>query len=241
MTSPGRPHDAAPLRPQHHVFVARLLLGCGLAGLAVLVGCSGSLLPKPAAPPARFTLDGADAVARLPANVPTARRPPTLAAGAPSLVVVVPRAAPGYDSVRMVYLRRSHELEAFAFHEWVDTPAQMLAPLLVGALQHGAGFRTVLLAPSAASAGWRLETELIRLHQDFVTRPSQVRLSLRAVLLDSATRQPIAWREFDVSVPAAGDNPVAGVQATHQAVQQVLAAVTAFCAEQLQRTASARP
>jgi cholesterol transport system auxiliary component len=217
-----------PRGSPRRVAIARLMLGCGLT---VLAGCAGSLLPKPAQPPARFTLDGVTAV-------PAANMPPRLGVDAPSLVVAVPRAAPGYDSARMVYLRRPHELESFAFHEWVDTPAAMLAPLLVSALQNGAGFRSVLLAPSAASAGWRLETELIRLYQDFGTQPSQVRLSLRAVLLDSATRQPIAWREFDVSVPAAADNPVAGVQATHQAARELLAAVAAFCAEEVQRVAA---
>ena len=78
----------------------------------------------------------------------------------------------------------------------------------------------------------RLETELIRLQQDFGTRPSQVRLTLRAVLLDTATRQVVAWREFDESVPAAGDDPVAGAAAAHQATQRVLAALAAFCVSQ---------
>jgi len=228
MNNPDHPHHAMPRGSPRRAAIARLMLGCGLA---VLAGCAGSLLPKPAQPPARFTLDGATAV-------PAASTPPRLGANVPSLVVAVPRAASGYDSARMVYLRRPHELESFAFHEWVDTPAAMLAPLLVSVLQSGAGFKSVLLAPSAASAGWRLETELIRLYQDFGTQPSQVRLSLRAVLLDSATRQPIAWREFDVSVPATADNPVAGVQATHLAARELLAAVTAFCAEEVQRVAA---
>jgi cholesterol transport system auxiliary component len=114
----------------------------------------------------------------------------------------------------------------------------MLTPLLVHALQDNGSFSVVLHAPSAATSGWRLETELLRLHQDFSVRPSQVRLSLRAVLLDSSTRQAIAWREFDVSVPAASDDPVAGVAAAQAAAQRVVAAVSAFCADQAR---NARP
>ena len=83
------------------------------------------------------------------------------AAGAPALVVVAPRAAPGHDSPRMVYLRRPHELEVFAFHEWVDTPASMLAPLLVRALQASGAFGVVLMAPSAARGALQLETCLL--------------------------------------------------------------------------------
>ena len=214
-------HDAAP-RPQ------RLRAHAGRLGAALavlLAGCSGTLLPQPPTAPARFTLDGAAAT--------SADTPPRAAAAAgPVLVVDVPRAAPGYDSTRMVYLRRPQELESFAFHEWVQPPAQMLAPLMVRALQDSGAFRVVLMAPSAASGGLRLETELIRLQQDFGTRPSQVRLTLRAVLLDTATRQAVAWREFDAIVPATGDDPVAGVAAAHQATQRVLAALAAFCADQ---------
>jgi cholesterol transport system auxiliary component len=130
----------------------------------------------------------------------------------------------------MIYLRRPQELEAFAFHEWVDTPARMLAPLLVRSLQGSGAFSAVLLAPSAATGTLRLETELIRLQQDFGTRPSQVQLTLRGVLLDTATRQVIAWREFDEKVPAATDDPVGGAEAAQEATQRVLAALAAFCA-----------
>jgi len=196
-----------------------------LASPLGLAACGGSLLPKPPAPPARLTLD--DQVA-----APAARPPAT---GAPVLVVAVPRAAPGFDSTRMVYLRRAQELEAFAFHEWVDTPARMLAPLMVRSLQGSGAFSAVLLAPSAAIGAWRLETELIRLQQDFSARPSQVRLTLRAVLLDTTTRQVIAWREFDETVPAATDDPLGGAAAAQQATRRVLAALAAFCGDQPRR------
>lgn len=208
------------------------LLGLALtASVVSLAGCGASLLPKPAQPPARFTLDGPDAAAG-PGKAAAQRAP---AVGAPALVVAVPRAAPGFDSTRMVYLRRAQELEAFAFHEWVDTPARMLAPLLVRSLQGSGAFSAVLLAPSAATSALRLETELIRLQQDFGSRPSQVRLTLRAVLMDTITRQVIAWREFDETVPAATDDPVAGVAAAHQATQRVLVALSTFCADQIRR------
>ena len=197
------------------------------AGLlpVLLAGCGASLLPKPPAAPARFTLDDTTAIA-------TTRAP---AASAPVLMVAVPRAASGYDSVHMVYQRDPHELAAFAFNEWVDTPARMLAPLLVRSLQGSGSFRAVLLAPSAASASLRLETELIRLVQDFSVRPSQLRLTLHAVLLDSVTRRVIAWREFDESVAAPTDDPAGGAAAAHQATRQMLAGLAAFCAQQVGR------
>ncbi|NVO04752.1 MAG: membrane integrity-associated transporter subunit PqiC, partial [Rhodoferax sp.] len=92
------------------------------------------------------------------------------------LLVEVPHAAPGYDSARMVYVRQALTQEAYAHSVWVDTPARMLAPLLVAHLQKSAPFRAVLLAPSAARADHRLDTSILRLQQDFLQVPSRVRL-----------------------------------------------------------------
>jgi len=211
----------------------------------LLGGCSGSLLPKPPSAPARYTLDGAaaaaatrDATAAPRGTAAAATRAP--AGGSTDLVVGVPRAAPGFDSARMVYLRRPQEMEAFAFHEWVAAPAQMLAPLIVRSLQESAGLRVVLLAPSSGTGTMRLETDLIRLQHDFTVRPSAVRMTLRAVLVDSATRQVIAWREFDESVGAATEDAPGGAAAAHLATQRVLSALAAFCAEQVAQRPSVR-
>ena len=204
-----------------------------LLAVAALSACSGTLLPKPPPPPARFLLDAGPAVPR-PSAVAQAASVPALA-----LAVALPRAAPGYDSRRMLYLRQPQQLEAFAFHEWVDAPAQMLAPLLVRALQDSRAFSAVLLAPSSARAGWRLETELLRLHHDFTARPSQLRLGVRVVLLDVASQRVLAWQAIELAVAADGDDPVAGARAANVAVQQLMQAVAAFC--EAQAAQNARP
>lgn len=201
------------------------------AGTLALSACTGTLLPRPAQPPARFALESAP-------PAPVVATPP---ARAPALTVDLPRAAPGHDTSRMVYQRQPGQREAFAFHEWVAAPAQMLAPMLVRALQDSGAFRVVLLAPTAAAGTWRLESEALRLQQDFTQIPSRVRLSLRVVLLDGATRQAFAWREFDVSVVAGGDDPVSGARAAQAAAQQLAAAVAAFGAEQARGASSSTP
>ena len=186
-------------------------------------GCVGGLLPKPAAAPARYTLGDA-----APGDGPPVFAGPN--SSAPSIVVALPTAAPGFDCTRMVYLRQPQALQAYAYAEWVDTPARLLAPLLVGALQRSGAFRAVLQAPSAASGALRLETELQRLQHDHTQSPSEVRLTLRAVLLDTATRQPLATREFDARVPAPSDSPAGGVAASATATRQVLAELARYIA-----------
>lgn len=195
---------------------------CSLPAMAPawLGGCSASLLPKAPPMPSLHALSWDDA------DAPPARAP---AAGARVLAVLAPRAAAGFDGANMVYLRRPHEVEAFAQNAWVDTPSRMLTPLLVRALQRSAAFRAVLSAPGAAQAELALDTEIIRLQQDFGTVPSQVRFTLRAVLIDSATRRVLAWREFDQRVAARSEDPRGGVAAANQAARLVLDELVAFC------------
>ena len=209
-----------------------------LAGLALtLVSGCGGLLPKPRPLPATFTLDAAAPAAPAAAGQPLRPTARPSAQAAPTLVVNVPQAAAGYDRAHMLYLRRPHQLEYFAQHQWVDTPARMLAPLIVTALEQGGAFGAVVRSPAATDADLRLDTEIVRLQQQFDTQPSQVRFTLRAQLVDSSTRQVLAGREFDASVPALSDDPAGGVVAASAAVQDVLGQLARFCAD----TSAARP
>jgi cholesterol transport system auxiliary component len=208
-------------RPHRRAFaVSALAAATGLA-LSGLNGCSASLLPKPPPAAARYTLDAA-------ADAPSAQA--TAPDGAPVLLLAQPSVAPGYDTVRMLYRRQPQQLEAFAFHEWLEPPARLLAPLMLRALQACGAFRAVLLAPTSGAGDLRLETELLRLHQDFSVQPSVLRLTLRAVLIDTATRRVMASQVFDATAAASRDDPLAGVAAAQQATQRLLGELAAACA-----------
>jgi cholesterol transport system auxiliary component len=204
------------MNPTRHFHKARLLLAW--AGMVLLCACS-SLLPKPAVPPTLYTLMAGPA-------------PPAGAAQAAAdltLIVNPPLAAAGFESARMVYVRQAQQIEHYAHSEWVDTPARMLAPLLVGSLAQRGVARAVVADSSAANGDLRLHTELLRLQQSFESQPSQVQFGLRATLLDEASRQVLAVREFDASVAAPSDDPAGGAVAASGAVRQVLAALAGFC------------
>ena len=211
----------------NHRFRDRLgtALCAGLISLSLLGGCA-SLLPKPPPPPTLFVLDDAP-----PATAPA----PQPGASAPTLIVNAPRAAAGFDTRYIVYVRHAHEIEYFADSQWVDTPAQMLGSLIVRAIEQTGAFHAVLSAPTGAAGELRLDTELIRLQHDFTGSPSRVRLTLRAVLLDTSTRRVLGSREFDASVPSASDDPAGGVAAANLAAQRVLAELATFCAEAARR------
>jgi len=208
-------------RCQHNFPWARWLIAVSLLALG---GCATSVLPVPVAPPALFTLSADGDASGIVAAATTPAR-----AGA-TLVINLPRAAPGYDTARIVYVRRPLEIEYFAHSQWVDTPSYMLAPMMVRAIERTGAFHAVLGAPTSAAGQLRLESELVRLQQDFSTRPSQVRLTLRAALVEAATRRVVASRQFDTRVAAPADDPYGGVTAAQQAAGQVLAELAAFCA-----------
>jgi cholesterol transport system auxiliary component len=186
---------------------------------ALLGGCARSLLPEPAASPALFALSGE-------IDAPTATAP---AATSRTLIVNLPRAAPGFDTSQIAYVRRPYEIEYFTHNQWVDTPSNMLAPKMVRAIERTGAFQAVLGSPTSAIGQYRLETEIARLQQDFSTSPSHVRLTLRAVLIDTATRKVVASREFDARVDAPTDDPYGGVIAAQQAANQVVADLASFC------------
>ncbi len=198
---------------------SRLLLAAVALAWA-LSGCNAMQL-KATPQPAFYTLDNP--------TTTTPAQPPGVAAA--TLIVNPPHAASGFDSQRIIYVRATHQLEYFAHSEWVDTPARMLAPLIVTALQNRGAFRAVVLMPSAASGDLRLDTEILRLQQDFAGSPSRGRFTLRAYLEDSATRRILATREFDASVAAGSDDPQGGVVAANQAVWEVLQQLADFCVE----------
>lgn len=153
------------------------------------------------------------------------------AASAPTLIVSPPHAAAGFDSQRMMYVRQADQFEYFAHSEWIDTPARMLAPRIVAAVESSGAFRAVVQTPSPAAGEMRLDTEILRLQHEFLSAPSRVRFTLRAYLVESATRRVIASREFDAAVAATSEDPYGGVVAANRAVQTVLEKLSAFCAE----------
>lgn len=196
--------------------------------LSLLASCS-SLLPKPAEPPSLFTLDDGSSAVVSPASRPASGAADKTTAA--TLIINTPKAAAGYATSHIVYARRTHEIEYFAFSLWVDTPAQMLTPLIVRAVERTGAFQAVLAAPTAASSRFRLDTEIIRLQQDFSVAPSRVRLTLRAVLIDTTTKVVVARREFDASVASTSEDTYGGVIAAQAVTQRVLAELAAFCAE----------
>lgn len=208
-----------------NIFTVQIVAGWA-RGLAVLLGvcslCACSVLGKASSPPPAFyALDAVPgpATPSMPGATPDALL---------TLIISPPRAASGFDSQRMVYVREDHQLEYFAHSEWVDPPARMLGPLLVSAAQQTGAFAAVVLASGAAAGDLRLNTDILRLQHNFQMSPSRVQLRLRVYLTDEKTRKVLAWKELSAEAVADSDTPQGGVVAANRAVQEVLTQVAQF-------------
>lgn len=146
------------------------------------------------------------------------------------LAVSMPRAASGFDTPQMVYVRQPYALNYFVANRWADEPSRLLGPVLVQALDRAGGFRAVVPVPGAVPADIRLDTELIRLQQDFATRPSRIQLTLRAQLIDAREQRVLATRLFDEAEDAPSDDAYGGVTAANRALQRLLEKLADFCA-----------
>ncbi|MFN0161886.1 MAG: ABC-type transport auxiliary lipoprotein family protein [Burkholderiales bacterium] len=203
----------------------RVVRAAMVAATLLAAGCS-TVLPKPAPSSALYVIE-----AERHASAGASPASPT----GPTLVVEPVEAAAGFDTARMVYTRKPHQLESFAHSAWIDTPARMLSPLIVAAVGGSGAFRAVVMAPSAAAGDLRLETELLRLQQEFGAAPSRVQLTLRATLTDIATRQVLGRQDFDARTDAPSEDAYGGVFAANRAAEVVLEALAAFCADAARR------
>jgi cholesterol transport system auxiliary component len=145
------------------------------------------------------------------------------------LEVGAPRAWPGFDTPQMVYVRQPYELNYFVSNRWADTPSRMLGPLLALALEQTGSFRAVAQTPSAVPADLRVDTELIRLQQNFGTRPSRVELTLRAELIDVRAKRVLVTRLFEETENAPTDDAYGGVTAANLALRRMLEQLVDFC------------
>lgn len=160
-------------------------------------------------------------LSEVPADVPHERR------HAATLLVPQPYSRPAYDTTRMAYSARLYQIAYFRDNEWAETPAQMIHPLLVRALQLTGFFRAILTPPATGPAGYTLRSEVVELVQDYTVSPPALRLALRLQMLGASGR-PVAGDDITVHETMREATPYAGVIAANEALTKALRRATRF-------------
>ena len=149
--------------------------------------------------------------------------------------VAMPHARAGFDTEQMAYTRRPSEIEYFSNNRWADTPARMLAPALAQAIERTGAFRAVVLDANAVRPDLRLETELIRLQQNFGVHPSRVEIAVRVLLVGSGAAGKLATAQFEEAEVTSSEDPYGGVLAANRALSRLVGRVAEYCAQQVFR------
>src|SRR5215510_5205975 len=139
-----------------------------------------------------------------------------------TLLVTTPRTQPGFDTPRMAYLLRPHEVSYYAVNQWTDSPARMFARLLVKAMESTRLWNAVVQAPSPVLAHYRLDCDDLVLEQQFFSNPSRVRLALSAQLIDVNRQSVLGTRDFEIFEAAPSEDAYGGVVAANRAATTLL-------------------
>lgn len=166
---------------------------------------------------------------------------PTHCCSCYTIMVAEPTVQPGYDTDQIIYLECPYELKAFSRNRWVAPPNTMLTSLIAQSLRNTSYFKAVVTAPYAGQTQYRLETRLLKLQQEFFCRPSRVRMTMQALLIDTNCHQAVCERVFEVVVIAPKNNPYGGVVAANSATACILEQITDFVIYSIQSHPSIPP
>lgn len=212
------------------------LLKCLIIIVTVFTNGCSELIPKAAVLPSFYILNGVNVEITKVVNEELGTQDSQRILNkrksiAATLTVNSSTAAAGFDSARMVYSRVPYKLEYFAHSEWIDTPSRMLAPLIIDTFKEKSLFSAVTLSPSTADSSYSLDTQIIRLQQEFFKPQSRERLTVRATLIDNVKHKVVFEQEFDVVVTAKTNDPYGGVVSANEAVAILLGNLVLFCDE----------
>ena len=150
-----------------------------------------------------------------------------------SLLISQPDAIAGYQTEQMIYTDKPFELSNFAHSAWISSPANMLYPLITQSLRHSNYFYAVASGPDADKTDYRLDTQLIELQQNFLTKPSSVELVANVVLTHIEDNRIVASRIISERVTCSEDTPYGGVVAANRAAYAFTARLSHFVISQV--------
>ena len=145
-----------------------------------------------------------------------------------SILINQPSAMVGYDTKHMLYVSKPYQLSVFSDNSWMSAPANMLLPLVVQSVESSHYFYAVASSPQAVNTDYRLELQLLALEQNFLVKPSQLKLVVRATLMQVVNNNIIAETTLYEQIPCPKDTPYGGVLAANQATEALTRRITHF-------------
>ena len=160
--------------------------------------------------------------------VPTAE-PAPLRADAPTLLVLDTTTGSFYDTDQIVFSRSAGTRGQYQFARWTERPGKRFADLMRARLDRQGAWNV------SASGGYvrgdmLLDTELVEFYHDAASEPGQMRLVLRAELVDLKRRTLLGRHVFEQQVPVATYDAAGATQAANLAASRALDDLSAWLA-----------
>jgi cholesterol transport system auxiliary component len=162
---------------------------------------------------------------------PAAAAPPPAGAGAapPTLLVLDTAAGGFYDTDQLIFSRSAGTRGQYQFARWTERPGKRFADLMRARLDRQGAWQ-VSEAGGDVRGDLLLDTELVELYHDAAVRPGQVRLVLRAELVDLRQRRLLGRRVFEQQAPVARYDAAGAAEAANVAVGRALDDLVAWLA-----------
>jgi len=152
---------------------------------------------------------------------PAAPAPAAIAVAAPTLLVLDTTTGSFYDSDQLIFSRSADTRGQYQFARWTERPGKRFADLMRTRLDRQ-GVWQVIANGGYVRGDLLLDTELVEFYHDAASNPGQVRLVLRAELVDMKQRKLLGRRVFEQQAPLASYDAAAAALASSQAVSRAL-------------------
>lgn len=148
---------------------------------------------------------------------------------APTLLVLDTTTGGFYDTDQMVFSRSPGTRGQYQFARWTERPGKRFADLMRARLDRQ-GLWQVSAAGGYVRGDVLLDTELVEFYHDAASSPGQVRLVLRAELIDLKQRKLLGRRIFEQQVPLPSFDAAGTALASSQAASRALDELTGWLA-----------
>lgn len=145
-----------------------------------------------------------------------------------TLLITPTEAVNGYQTEQMQYSTEPYSLNNFVKNSWFSPPATMFYPLLIQSIQHSGYFHAISSGAYNSRTDYRLDTQLLKIQQNFMTKPSVLEFKIKVVLSHVNDNQIIASKIFSQYIPCSKDSPYGGVIAANQATKKLTHDITHF-------------
>lgn len=114
-----------------------------------------------------------------------------------------------FNTEKIIYTIRPRQIGAFVKHEWADTPAKLLEPVILNRLLQSHVHPVLNNFPG--NAQYILVIQIIKLQQNYYSDAAYAQVQIKADLINNKTKLLISSLNFSGEKQMQAKNPVSGV------------------------------